>query len=403
VNDAAAGAQASGWAAVLKHERIPFVSYPYEWSFGMLKDAAQLQLELLASALEEDFVLKDGSAYNVQWCGARPVFIDVPSWERLEAGEPWVGYRQFCQTLLYPMLLQAYKNVPFHAWLRGNLDGIEPEHIHGLMSWRDLFRPGVFSHVYLHAKLQSRLASTSRSVASDLRSAGFHKALIQSNVRGLERLVQRLTWKQSQSVWSDYATSNSYTDADQSIKERFVRSVVAHKLRPLAWDLGANTGHYARIAAENSDYVVALDGDHLAVERLYQSLKRDRSDKILPLVGNVVDASPNLGWRGSERKRLVERGRPSLILALALIHHIVIGANVPLDEFVRWLATLTDELVIEFVHKNDPMVATLLRNKRDDYSDYEIGNFERVLTSSFRVAKRETLGCGTRTLYHAIA
>jgi hypothetical protein len=200
------------WAAILKHERIPFVSYPYEWSFGMLKDAALLQLNLLASALEEDFVLKDGSAYNVQWCGSKPVFIDIPSLEQLNHGEPWVGYRQFCQTLLYPLLLQAYKNVPFHPWLRGNLDGIESEHCNRLMSWRDLLRPGVFSHVFLHAKIQSRLAATTRSVASDLRSAGFHKSLIQSNVRRLERVVQRLNWKQPRTAWSEYSTSNSYTE-----------------------------------------------------------------------------------------------------------------------------------------------------------------------------------------------
>jgi hypothetical protein len=136
---------------------------------------------------------------------------------------------------------------------------------------------------------------------------------------------------------------------------------------------------------------------------LYQTLKQQSCDNILPLVGNLVDASPNLGWRGAERKQLADRGRPDLTLALALIHHVVIGANVPLTEFVEWLAGLSDELVIEFVHKNDPMVRALLRNKRDDYGDYETANFERVLSDVWHVVKRETLGCGTRTLYHAVA
>jgi SAM-dependent methyltransferase len=395
------GVTANEWAAVLKHQRIPFVSYPYEWSFGMLKDAAVLQLELLAAALEEDFQLKDGSAYNIQWLGSRPVFIDIPSFERLLEGEPWAGYQQFCQTMLFPLFLQAYKNTSYHPWLRGCLEGIEPGQCKNLMSWRDLFRSGVLSHVFLHAKLQTNYAGTARNVKADLRSAGFGKGLIQANVRGLLKTVRGLNWKQSSSVWADYATNNTYTDADQQLKEQFVRSVVSARRRGLAWDIGCNTGNYSRIAAENSDYVVAMDSDHLAVERLYQSLKAEKHEAILPLVCNLADASPNLGWRGLERKALAERGRPDLTLCLALIHHIVIGANIPLREFILWLASLGTDLVIEFVSKDDPMVKTLLRNKRDDYSDYSIEFFERCLGESFHVARREMIAGSTRTLYHA--
>jgi hypothetical protein len=394
---------ASSWAAVLRHQRIPFISYPYEWSFGMLKDAALLELDLMAAALEDDFILKDGSAYNVQWLGARPTFIDLPSWERLSAGEAWSGYRQFCQTLLFPLILQSYKKAPFHPWLRGSLEGIDPQHIGDLMSWRDLFRPGIFWHVYLHAKFQSRLGASSRPIASDLRSAGFHKTMIQANVRKLRRLVQRLDWAPPPSGWSDYGSTNGYSGSDQLTKEAFVRSVVSQRRRQLVWDLGANTGQYARIAAENSNYVLALDADHGAVEHLYQSLKCGTCDNVLPLVGNLVDASPNLGWRGAERKQLIERGRPDLVLCLALIHHVVIGANVPLEEFVRWVADICSELVIEFVHKDDPMVQTLLRNKRDDYDDYEISAFHRLMGQTFHMVQSRTLGCGTRTLYHCVA
>jgi ribosomal protein L11 methylase PrmA len=397
------GVPSGEWAGVLKHQRIPFVSYPYEWSFGMLKDAAILQLELLAAALDEDFLLKDGSAYNLQWLGSRPVFIDVPSFERMNPGEPWVGYRQFCQTLLFPLFLQAYKNTSFHPWLRGCLEGIEPGQCKNLMSWRDVFRRGVLTHVFLHANLQTKYAATERNVKADLRSAGFGKALIQANVRGLLKTVRGLNWKQAKSVWSDYATNNTYTDTDQERKEQFVRAVVSERRRGLVWDIGCNTGNYSRIAAENSDYVVAMDSDHLAVERLYQSLKATKHESILPLVCNLADASPNLGWRGLERKSLVDRGRPDLTLCLALIHHVVIGANIPMTEFIEWLAGLGTDLVIEFVTKDDPMVKTLLRNKRDDYADYSIENFERCLGESFRIARREPISSGTRTLYHAVA
>jgi hypothetical protein len=390
------------WAAVLEHERIPFVSYPYEWSFGMLQDAAILQLELLASALQEDFTLKDGSAYNLQWLGSRPVFIDVPSFERWTAGEPWVGYRQFCQTMLYPLFLQAYKNTPFHPWLRGSLEGIEPQQCNNLMSWRDVFRSGVMSHVVLHARLQSRYANTVRNLKTDLRSAGFSKHLIQANAHRLLKTVRSLRWKQAASAWSEYTTKNSYSGTEREQKERFVRRSISARRPKLVWDIGCNTGNYSRIAAEHADYVVATDADHLAVERLYQSLKADKVPNILPLVGNLADASPNLGWRGSERKAMVDRGRPQLTLCLALIHHMVIGANIPLYEFMDWLSDLESDLVIEFVTRDDPMVKTLLRNKRDDYSDYEIGLFERRLSNAFRIVEREPLQSGTRVLYHAV-
>src|SRR5919108_6471437 len=180
-------------AAVLEHERIPFVSYPYEWTFAMLRDAALLQLELLRRALDEDLILKDSTPYNVQWRGARPVFVDVGSFERLREGEPWAGYRQFCTLVLYPLLLQAYKGVPFHPWLRGSLEGIEPGEMRRLLGFRDRFRRGVLSHVVLHARLEGRYSD--RDVKGELRQAGFHAELIRANARKLRKLVERLEWE----------------------------------------------------------------------------------------------------------------------------------------------------------------------------------------------------------------
>jgi hypothetical protein len=391
------------WPGMLRHERIPFVSYPYEWCFGMLRDAALLQLELLAAALAEGFVLKDGSAFNVQWRGSAPVFIDVPSFERLGPGEPWVGYRQFCQTCLYPLFLQAHKNVPFQPWLRGSIDGIEAEHCKNLMSWRDLLRPGVFTHVYLHARLQSSYRRRDENMKARLRSAGFNQAMLEANVRGLTRVVRQLRWKDAASTWSEYAATNSYSVADRVRKESFVREVAAARRPKLVWDLGCNIGHYSRIAAEHADSVVAMDSDHRTIERLYRELRAEGRRTILPLVMNLVDASPNLGWRGTERKTLALRGTPDLTLCLALVHHLVIGANIPMHEFIDWLASLNTDVVIEWVSKADPMVQTLLRNKRDDYTDYDPQVFERCLGQSFDIVRREPLASQTRTLYFAVA
>lgn len=392
---------ASTWAAVLRHEMVPFVSYPYEWTFGMLQDAALLQLDLLLAALDEGLTLKDASPYNVQWRGARPVFVDVASFEKWAAGEPWVGYRQFCQLFLYPLLLTAYRDVPFQPWLRGSLEGIEPETCLNLLGARGRLRSGVLTHVYLQARAQAAYGSTHHDVRSELRAAGFGSQLIRANAVRLRKLVAGLKWRRHRSTWSEYTQCGHYQAEDAEAKRGFVRRAASLRPRQMVWDLGCNTGTFSRIAAEHARHVVAIDSDQLAVERLYQALKAERHGTILPLVLSLADPSPDLGWKNLERKRLTARGRPDLVLCLALVHHMVIGSNIPLVEFLDWLADLGAELVIEFPTRDDEMVRTLLRNKEDQYSDYQLDVFERELGRRFLVAEREGLASGTRVIYRA--
>ena len=395
-------------AGVLEHERIPFVSYPYEWPFSMLKDAALLQLDLLLAALEEDLVLKDSSPYNVQFKGAKPVFVDVGSFERLREGEPWVGYRQFCMLYLYPLMLQAVKDVAPHPFLRGAIDGIAPTQMRGLVSFRDRFRRGFYLNVFLHSKLERRHADRGKEVRDELKRAGFKKELIVANVRRMKKTVGRLEWSPPQGVWVAYGERNSYTDDDAKRKDEFVREVATSEPWGMTWDIGANNGRYSRIAAEGSRYVLAVDADQGPIELLYRSLREEGEEgeegeeRILPLTMNLADPSPGLGWRGAERRALHERGSPDLVLALALIHHVTIAANVPVAEFVGWLASLDTALVIEFPTREDPMVKKLLGPKRDGlHPDYERESFERVLAERFDVERRERLESGTRLLYFA--
>lgn len=397
----ASAPEPGGWAGYLRHEAIPFLSYPYEWPFGMLKDAAILQLELLLAALNEGMILKDSTPFNIQWVGKDPRHIDIPSFEILKRGEPWTGYHQFCKMFLYPLMLYAYKNVPFHSWIRGSIDGISSEHLNSLFSYRDLIRKGVFTNVFLQSKLERTFQSSKQNMRNDFREAGFSSEFIKLNVKRLKEIIGNLKIGIKKTEWSHYANNTSYTQSDQSAKGNFISGVMKNRRWKMVWDMGCNTGAYSKIASEYSDYVVAMDGDPLAVERLYQSVKADQIPNILPLVVNLADPSPSLGWRLKERKTLAERGKPEMILCLALIHHIVISANIPLNEFIHWLRETNSSLIIEFVTREDEMVQTLLRNKEDNYIDYDGKYFEKTLSASYTILDRKILKDGKRILYFA--
>jgi hypothetical protein len=400
LGDAAADILPEGTETVLRHERVPFVSYPYEWSFEMLRDAALLQLDLELASLDEGLTLKDATPYNIQFRGSAPVFIDVGSFERLREGEPWTGYRQFCMLFLFPLLLQAYKEIPFQPWLRGAIDGITPTEAARFFSFRDRFRRGVLTHVTLHARLERRYeARDSGEVKEELRKRKIKTELIKTSVR---KLVSKLSWKAGDTAWTSYRQDCTYSDADAEQKAAFVRGAVASAQPGLTWDMGCNDGAYSRIAAEHSEYVVAFDYDQATVDALYRSLRADDERRILPLVANLADPSPGLGWRGLERRRLEDRGTPDLVLALALIHHVSITANVPIAEFLDWLRELDATLVIEFPTREDPMVKRLLSGKREgSNADYELETFERLLAERFDVERSESLPSGVRNLYLA--
>ncbi len=403
VLEGAADLLPTGVEKVLEHERVPFISYPYEWTFSMLQDAALLQLDLGVAAVDEGLMLKDATPYNVQFRGSSPVFIDVGSFEEIPEGRPWVGYRQFCMLYLYPLLFQAHKDIPFQPWMRGSIDGIMPIDAIKVFSLRDRLRRGVFLHTSLHARLDRR---ANRSGPGDPDSATTTRKTkpdaVKAHMASMRRMVGKLRWKSGETAWSGYRQDNTYSDEDDQTKQAFVSEVVAAERPALTWDMGCNDGAYSRIAAEFSDLVVAFDYDHATVDSLYRSLREERDTRILPLVANLADPSPGLGWRGLERKTLEARGAPDLMLALALIHHVSISANIPLAEFLDWARGLGSALLIEFPKRTDPMVRALLANKgKGANPDYDLENFEYELERRFNVEIREQLPSGERVLFLA--
>lgn len=384
--------------AVLQHATIPVITWPYEWSFSMLRSAADLTLELLEQALSEDAVLKDATPYNVQFEGSCPVFIDTSSIVPLEPGQIWEGYRQFCQMFLYPLMLQSWKNVDFQPWLRGSLEGISARSFSSLLSLRDTFRGGAFSHVWLHARLQGRKAAKP-NLAQSMKASGFSRDMIINNVRGLRRIIRRLSWNADRSTWSDYDRTSEPVQRDAAAKEQFISDVCGSGSWKTVWDLGCNQGRYSRLAAKHAETVLAIDSDHLTIDRLFAALNSERNRTITPLVCNLADPAPSLGWRLQERRSLEQRSKPELVFCLALIHHLVIGSNLLLSDVIDWLASLKATVVLEYVDREDAQVKQLLANREDVFSDYSRAAFDSLIEEAFVVIQRQTLAAGTRTLF----
>jgi hypothetical protein len=388
------------WVVALEHALVPVISYPFEWTFSMLRDAALLQLDLTEQALREEMITKDATPYNVQFVGAAPVFIDVGSFERLTPGEPWFGYRQFCELFLNPLLLGA-AGVAWRPWLRGSTRGITPAQTRDVLPLRRRARPSVFTHVGAHAWAQRRFAGSSRDVRGELRAAGFGPGIVAAQVRRLRKLVHRLHWRPTETAWSGYADRAHYDDDDLVAKTTFVAKVAARRHRTQVLDLGANDGRFTEVAASSADCAVAVDGDDVAVDRLYTALRERGEHRILPLCVDLGDPTGPFGWRARERAGFLARVKPDLVLFLAVIHHLAITDSIPLEEIIAMLAAFDADTVVELPTPEDPMVRRLGAQKKERRPPrYDIETFETALgAGGFEVAERVALPSGTRLLY----
>lgn len=388
------GEGGSSWQGAIEHQPIDFLTWPYEWPFSMLKDAALLQLRLLATSIPHGWTLKDATPFNVQWPGTRPTFIDVPSFIPW-SGQYWHGYRQFCATYLTPLLMAAHLGIPSQPLLRARLEGIPAEEALRYFPGLRRFRRGVPSHVWFPAKAERAAAKASaRRKSSGKQSQTALLALVES----LRRLVSSLSYRPA-SPWTGYSGTHSYADADYDKKERFVAEQTAARRPHLVWDLGANTGHMAQVAARSAGVVIAVDSDHDAIELLYRKISgADQPRNVVPLVVDIANPSPGLGWAGRERPAFDSRRKPDMVLCLALIHHVRVAANVPLALLLDWLCSLQATIVIEFVERRDEMFKKLLANKEEQYADYTRENFDRQVARRFRVRARLPLKDGLREL-----
>lgn len=393
----------SGWAAILHHDRIPYVSYPYEWAFGMLKEAALLHLAILEQGIQNGWILKDASAYNVQWNGHKPVFIDTTSFEPHVSGTPWLGYRQFCMMFLNPLLLKAHKNIDYLPLLRSNLEGIEPTETAKFFNRSEIWRKGVSFHVFMHAMIQLR--TTANEIQGKRgNQSGYRpkhtKSMVLGTLQSIRRIIKSLKVNQQTTTWSHYDETHSYLEDTFVDKKEFVEKHVSKKQWLMVWDIGCNTGTFSKICSPYAEYVVSMDGDAMAIETLFDRFQHEKFTNILPLVMDLANLSPAQGWMGKERKTIEERGKPDLLLCLALIHHMVISANIPLRSYIEWIRSLDCVVIIEFVGPSDEMTMQLLKNKANQYEDYNEENFLSILKEMFTVRDSRLLKDGKRTIYY---
>jgi hypothetical protein len=377
---------------VLRPQRIPFVSYPYEWCFGMLRHAALATLRIQTLALEHGMSLKDASAYNIQFRDAKPCLIDTLSFEIRDEPRPWIAYRQFCEHFLAPLALMAQRDARLNVLSAAFLDGIPLDLAAKLLPLRCRLRPALALHVFAHARVQ-------RNTGATRRPRPFSQRAMRGLIESLRGAVRALHYRPRGTVWGDYYGQTNYEASAEATKQRLVGAMLDRIAPRTVWDLGANDGRYSRLASERGAFTVAFDLDPAAVEAGYRATRQGKRSNLLHLRMDLSNPSPALGWAHRERDSLLDRGPADCVLALALIHHLAIGNNVPWPQLVAFFRRASRHLIVEFVPKQDSQVVRMLASREDIFEAYDAEHFERAFAREFDLRERLPIEGSLRTLY----
>jgi hypothetical protein len=390
------------WYKTLKPQRVPFISYPYEWCFDMLKDAALLTLQLAEECTQFGIILKDATLFNIQWLDGKPVFIDTLSFERYDASQPWIAYRQFCESFLSPLLLMHYSHQPLQSILLVHPEGIPLSITRSLLPWRSKFSFYTYLHIHMHERLASR--STGKEVHPQNSrvpgKGGFSEKKIHRLLDSLRSLILSLQWKGDATAWDQYYEEANQRDDYVLQKKKIIIEWVSELPRPLtAVDLGANEGAFSFLLAAKNIKTIAADSDHSTINKLYQKIKKEKEKNILPLLINLANPTSATGLNNRERISFIERTNCDLGLALALVHHLAIGKNIPFEKLAELFENLADHFIIEFIPKTDKKVKFMLQQKKDIYNNYHEENFVRSFEKYFSIQKKHEIGDSGRILY----
>lgn len=380
---------------IILPEQISHISYPYEWCFSQLKDAALLTLKIQEISIKHGMSLKDASAYNIQFHNGLPIMIDTLSFEKYEEGEPWVAYRQFCQHFLAPLTLASYVDIKSIKLLQLYIDGIPLDYTVNQLPLNSIFKPFVFMHLYLHSRLQN---SNSNKVKKQKKSVS--KVAMLGLIGNLRSAINSLNWNPNGTEWAEYYDNTNYSplsmDKKYGIIDKMITSIEPSRL----WDIGGNTGEFTRLASAKGINSILFDIDYSAIEKSYRQGKTKGERNIESFVMDFTNPSPGIGWNNNERPSIFNRDSADMVLALALIHHLCISNNLPFELVVNFFSKLTTSyLVIEFVPKSDSQVERLLSTREDIFVNYNQKSFEQSFTRLFNIINIEKVDNSERTIY----
>ena len=382
---------------VIRPDLVPSISYPYEWSFSQLKDAALITLSIARKALQKGMILKDASAYNIQFVDGRPVLIDTLSFDVYREGQLWDGYRQFCQHFLAPLSLASLVDIRLIQLLRVYIDGIPLDLASELLPGKTkIGLSGLALHIHIHANAQKRYADKAEVPTSGL---AMGKASLLNLYESLEKTVETLKWQPMGTEWGNYYGATNYSDESLKQKGELVGRMIDLVAPRTAWDLGANNGLFSREASRRGVITTASDIDPAAAEQDYLAIKQTKEKNLLPLVIDLTNPSPAIGWAHRERESLLERGPVDLVMALALIHHLAISNNVPFSSVAGFFAEAGEWAIVEFVPKSDSQVKRLLATRKDIFAQYSEQGFELAFSEFFTIERKESIPGSERTLY----
>ena len=386
--------QSPEWYKTLRPAAVPFISYPYEWSFDQLRDAALLTLHIQQTALNHGMTLKDATPFNIQFIEGRPVFIDTLSFDIYDHTKPWVAYRQFCQCFLFPLYLEHYLKKDVQKILSVYIEGIPVDVTARLLPWKSNLNLGVWLHVYLQNTVQRNRKEGGNTVQ-------FQKKKLLDLISHLESILQRFPEERTyKTTWNNYYEGTILSQEYLQQKEKIVRQYCEARTIHRALDIGANDGYFSKILAASGVQVIATDIDGQCINRLYHEVRKKNIPNILPLVLDVSNPSPAIGFYNKERAAFFDRIQTDLVLALALVHHLVIGKNIPLQMLAAWLNDIAPRLIIEFVPKEDEKVKQMLSSRNDVFDTYDQQHFELYFSAYFHILAKEKIGNTHRILYH---
>lgn len=380
---------------IIKPSKIPFISYPYEWCFSQLKDAALLTLNIQKIAIKRGMTLKDASAYNIQFVDNKPILIDTLSFEKYKEGNPWQGYFQFCKHFLAPLALMSYKDLRLNQLARLHVDGVPLDLVSSLLPSRSYLKISMLVHIHLHARGQKLFSK--KEVREDKKTinTGTNIKLVAS----LETAIKKLNWKSNFSIWGKYYDETNYSDLAMDQKKKIVKKYLDIIKPKTVSDYGANTGIFSEISSGMNAYTISFDNDPVTVEENYLNCKQKDLKNILPLVIDIANPTPPIGWENKERDSFLNRSLSDCALALALVHHLVVSNNLSFDQIAQFFNNQTNSLIIEFVEKSDSQVQKLLLNRKDIYKDYSKEKFENTFNKYFKIQHRLRIKGTKRWLY----